>query len=1388
MKKFFKILSLTLVSLIGVLYLVFLVVPPFINLEKYRPQIVKLVKDNSKLNLNYSKMQLYTTPLLSAGVILKDVNVTFDDNTSILKTDKIKTGISLPSLFTLTVKTAYTTIDNPLINLEITDGKQYKIVSLIETIINENIKNPKPEKEKSEQDIKNEEIITWVIEHLRIKVPIIKIANYKLDVNDPTTKNNLALSGEELKLGYWSKNSTAKLQTIAHLYSNEKENILADLNIKTIVPEIKKNSQKEETDPDEIVEIPFINIIDIYQKYDLKTNVTSKLRIKKDKEGNRFAFGFFDVDNLTLKLSNIQLPESYFHSKFNGERITYDSYIFVKNDEKLDVAGFIQMGKNPRLKTALASNDIHFVNVLDLLEGLLDSLNIKNDINEINATGYLNANAMIDTDFKKLTSQGSIKVIEGAFINKKNNIGIKDIAANILFDNNAINIKDANAIINGSKVTLEGSIDNTSFADIKLSANNLSVPALYNAFAPDELRKAYKLTSLNVTSDVNLKGKLDNLTATAKAKLSDLALSDAKKTMFISNKNLDADLNADTKNIKAKLSDTGFSFNMPSSKIYTNVNSLLINVDNEKVAINPFELIYNKKSKINVKGNITNYLKDPKLDIFLNGLISTDDIKTTLGKEVSYYLISKGNIPFKVAVTGDIKTQNVLAQLHSNKSNYITPVDLKELVGANTLLQGDIKIKGNKIHIKNSGLFKMAQGSFTDNLNQNQLNKKELVELSAIIDGDHINLLRLSIPNSLSGKLSIMKKSSFKVTGKLIGNGKISNPNFLGNLKISDINLPELSTNIKSIGINLLAKSVTVDADDVDLNGSKLTASFKTSLVPMKVFHITDIKAKSEAIDVDKVLVVADSLMKYLPPASSSSSSKGGHSADIPLYAEGKFAIKKITTGQIVLNHTLGHLKILNNNLILEKLRTRGFNGTMSGKITMNLITQLLTVQMTGENIDSNLMLTQAASMKDMLTGTMSFKTNINLKGTTYEEQVKSLKGTVEFSMKDGQYGPFAKLENFFLAKNIRENPIFKATIGAILSPILTIDSTHFEELKGKLNFNNGIVNLAPIASRGDILCILIKGDMNLLTNTIESKVRVRLASTVSDLLGPLALANPVNLIKNTPGLNIATAKLFTFFSQVVTEQEYKEIPDFSSKHSDKNATKFQIVLSGDVTKPVKLVKSFKWLSLQSDYDKAKSFSDNYVKEQEALAREELMKKLQEQYEMDNRVKVGIQKVLQMDTTAPEVKKMLAEEAQKAIHEKVETVSKEAQNKAQESIIKTQEALQAKKDEAVSKIQSKIQNSIQEKLQNVIPQNTATSSASANSTNQNTQETSKTSTENTTQPKSETKQEVKQEVKQEENKITETKPKQDAAKESAADTKTSQDESKAEESAKKGQN
>ena len=371
----------------------------------------------------------------------------------------------------------------------------------------------------------------------------------------------------------------------------------------------------------------------------------------------------------------------------------------------------------------------------------------------------------------------------------------------------------------------------------------------------------------------------------------------------------------------------------------------------------------------------------------------------------------------------------------------------------------------------------------------------------------------------------------------------------------------------------------------------------------------------------------------------------------------------------------------------------------------MNLLSGLMTIKLNGKNLDADKTLADAANMKNMISGNLDFKTDITLKGATYVEQMKSLKGDVNFELTDGQYGPFAKLENFFLAENIRENAFFKNTIGVILTPITTIDSTHYEKLNGKVSFKNGVVNLGSIKSQGDILCILINGNMNLLTNEIDSKVRVRLASAVSDMLGPIAMANPINLVKNTPGLNVASSKLFSVFSQVVTEDEYKEIPDFAKNHSDANATKFQIVLDGNVAKPLTLVKSFKWLALQEDMDKAKEFSVNFEKE-------ELLKQLQTQYEDNHKIKVGLEKILQMDTTAPEVKKILEQEAlkkkeqttqaiQQAVEVKKETTKQELKTKANELEQKVQNTIEIKKQEQEQKLldaQNALKSKLQEKL------------------------------------------------------------------------------------------
>lgn len=1285
MNKFLKIFLISLASILCFLYVAFLIAPPIFNicynLDKHKNDIQSLLKQTTKLNFDYSKIKIYTTPLLSAGVVIEDIDVKLDDNTSIFEADKIKGGVALPSLLTLTVKTAKTEVVNPKINLEIVNNEQYKILTVVEDIINEN--NAKPKKEQTKQD----EYINKIVKLIRIKVPSVNIVNYNVLVNDLKTNHNLKLSGEKLTLGYNSAKNIVKVKTNAKLLSDDKENVTALIDISSSLPEIQQNTEAK--DPEEKIALPFVNPVTIYQTYDLNADIASKLRIRNTKQGF-ISFGYFNIDNINLKLSDIRLPNSYIHAKTQGKRIGLDCNLYAKDDEKIAILTKLKYGKNPRIKTQLLSDKIHFSNLKDLLAGLLDSLNIKNDLSQIQATGYLSADTTFATNFKKLKSQGSILIKDGSFVNPKNNIGIKDIIANIILDNNVLNIENTSLLINNSKLTANGSIDTKSNTDINLNIDNLSLAELYGAFAPKELKKAFSLNNAYLTTNANIKGKLDNLDADLNVKLNNLNLSDAKKTMFITNDNLNVDFKLNPKVLDGKIANTNFKFNMPQIKTTGKIDSLNISLDNENLTINPFNFVYNNASKINIKGEIANYLKNPNIDIFIDGNVLTSDINQTLGKQIAMFIPSKGAIPVKVAINGDSKEQEIKAQIFANANNYFTPINLNSLIGAQSIAQAQVKINGNKIKIKNSGLFK-AQNGFSNDLDSNMLNASQIVDLTAILDNGHINLFRINIPQNQSGSIALFKKSSFNTKGKIVLTGEPDDLDFGGDLKLWNVKIPELYLGANEIDLDFITNGLNLRTKEINVNGSKIDASLKANLKPVNNnFKISDINVKSNLIDVDKAMVVANEAMKYVVPATPTNA-KSSSSANIPVVADGKLDIKKLTTGAIVIENIKSNLDVRNNDLILSNLNCDAFKGKIKGNIKMNLISGLMAIKLNGKNLDANKALVDAANMKDTISGDLDFKTDITLKGATYEEQMKSLKGSIDFELTDGQYGPFAKLENFFLAENIRENAFFKNTIGVILNPITTIDSTHFEKLTGRVTFNNGVVDLGSIKSQGDILCVLVQGDMNLLTNELDSKVKVRLASAVSDMLGPIAMANPVNLVKNTPGLNVATSKLFTVFSQVVTQEEYKEIPDFSKNHSDANATKFQIVLDGDVAKPLTLVKSFKWLTLKEDMEKAKTFSENYAKE-------ELLKQLQDEYEQNHKLKVGLEKVLQIDTTAPEVKEIIKQEAQKAKEQTTQSVQNAVEVK-KESV---KQEVTAKTQELEKKVQNKVETTVQKQEQKLL--------------------------------------------------------------------------------------
>ena len=137
------------------------------------------------------------------------------------------------------------------------------------------------------------------------------------------------------------------------------------------------------------------------------------------------------------------------------------------------------------------------------------------------------------------------------------------------------------------------------------------------------------------------------------------------------------------------------------------------------------------------------------------------------------------------------------------------------------------------------------------------------------------------------------------------------------------------------------------------------------------------------------------------------------------------------------------------------------------------------------------------------------------------------------------------------------------------------------------MSFDDGICHINEMTSLGNILSLHIFGDFDLLRNYADMKVRARMASLVSNLLGPLGAINPANLLNSAASLNVFTAKAFSIFCEMVPEEEISILPSFANSYVDNAATKFQLVVRGDAAKPLTLIKSFKWLATATEYQSA---------------------------------------------------------------------------------------------------------------------------------------------------------------------------------------------------------
>lgn len=1203
MKNLKSILGYSALGVLALAYASFLfVLPNAVDINKYKPEIQKLAKEQANISVDFDNAKIITTPLFGAGLKAENISVKLPDDSVLFSADSLKTRVALPSLFLMTVKVSAFEVNNPYVNLEIANDEQFKVVQLVEDILNAG-------KEQKLEEVASAEVQqSWFNpKWIRIKVPNVTLNNYKVLVNDLKSGHYLKLNGEKLNVGYFNGKSL-KVKTYAELFSDENKNITANVNINTFLPPPAPALDKED-DPAERIDIPFVNPVTMYRNYDLKANLDTKLKVRNSKTGIN-SYGHLNVENVSLKVSNLTLPESYLKAKTFGKNVDLDTNIYAAKGQNIELLGKLKYGRHPKMDMNIKTANIKFNDLVILSKAFLDSLHIQNELSKITATGSMQADCFIKTNFKKLRSNGYITVKNGGVNVKGVGKVLADTNINLVLDDNILDIKDSSLFVNNSKVFIDGRIDKKSVADISVKADKIPLPVLYNAFAPRNVREAYNFKSGDATFELYINGKLKNAIATLKAGLANLNIADRVGNLAVTNKNFNTEFFADSKNLTGKIKNEGLTISLPKTKSSVSAPLFESEVAENNLIIKENKLNFNNKSVITYSGGIVDYNRLKSINFIAQGNVATDDLIQLIGKEFKPFIHSNGNIPVKVTFDGNGKKQTLFAQALTDKSNFITPVDFAELQGQNISLQSVVDFKGNRIKIKNTGFF--TRNISVDKKGNEVVTLDDILDIDGTIAGNRINLIKITMPKALTGNIYVFPQSNFKVNGRAFVFGETSAPRMRGGFEVTGFSIPELFIDMRKALLSFKGTQADFDVEDLIFNGSDLQIKGAFSLLPVPVFNILNLDVASRYINVDKLMKVLDRAMKYVPK-SSGAVSLSSAPADIPVeIRNGSINMERIISGNIDVRNTVSRISMARNILYLNNLRTNVFNGNVRGNISMNLLTTLLNINVQGKGVDVDKAMRDAAGMKDMLSGTADFKADISLKGATYEEQMRSLKGDVDFLVKDGQFGPFGKLENLILAENIRESQFFQTALGGIIDGLLTIDTTHFSELKGVLSFDDGICYIKPITSLGNILSLHIAGEFDLLRNYADMKVRARMASLVSNLLGPIGAINPANLLNSAASLNVVTAKAFSIFCEMVSEDEMNAIPNFSNKYVDNSATKFQIVVRGDVAKPLRLVKSFKWLATETEYENAVDYVNSLPEPVEGSTAENIEQAIEE--------------------------------------------------------------------------------------------------------------------------------------------------------------------------------
>lgn len=716
--------------------------------------------------------------------------------------------------------------------------------------------------------------------------------------------------------------------------------------------------------------------------------------------------------------------------------------------------------------------------------------------------------------------------------------------------------------------------------------------------------------NLTAKADVNLVITNDGIKGFAD--LSNLSLINLPKSnlkLKFKDKNIDIDSNIYTAaNESSKLN--GIIKTGKNTKVDINLKSK-VEIANILKIVKDIALIFNIKdlqtlsangqldADFNIKSDLktvksNGYLKIPNADVYY-GLYKIGVDKINADVSLANNNINIKNLGFTILnqplkLYGTV-TSDAVSDLHLTANN----LSLKGLLVAagQAALMKDNQVNSGTVSMKADIQGKLDKINPVINLNLNNINIKN-VPASTTVVAPSSTLNITSDGKTFGGQA---KSSNIRIINPC---ATVSIPNIEGQIKENEIIISQTPVTIEKIKTTVSGKITNYLTEKIGLN-FVTTGDIKSNLIgdvniAKQTLNLTYATTEMSTIiipmfDKSKMtfsgnIKIIDSMLNpvlkgniSIPSINIPEIPVSMTNTDIKLDGQilkGSGSVQKFTSGGIAAENLVGDFSLKGENFYLNNIKGTAFDGKIDGNIIYNVTNAKTNVDFSGSGLNADKAIYGAAGIKNALSGTLGFDTKLSLVAADYDEMMKSLKGNLNFTVKNGSFGEVGRLDKYLQANNIMTNVLLKSTITSIQNSIKVMDTAKFDYLEGKMTFKNGWADINPIKSSGRLLAYYITGRYNLLNGTTNVVVLGRMDAQLVAKLGPLGQLSANKLLSYIPKFGTATAKVVEALTTNPKGENTEAIPALTSGST--SYEDFKVVFNGGLESKSS-VKSFKWLT-----------------------------------------------------------------------------------------------------------------------------------------------------------------------------------------------------------------